>query len=249
MYKRQELANNPRLLTGGVSELADVTDIQDRINKTIADRLMDQDFGVFPQKWGTGYPDDAEVEMGRDRMITTDVVETRFGQFTPADIAPLIAAKVQDTRDIAARTRTPAQYLLGEMTNVNGETLKASESGLVSKCRERQRPLGVGATDTARLIRKAAGLPMPNAPMRVIWRNPEFRTMAETMDAAVKGLASGMYDLRYAREFVGMSQTEIQQVEEREATTDPTTAAVLRTFNAAAGVGQPGVTDAGSAGV
>jgi hypothetical protein len=50
-----EMPNRPRLLCGGVSELSDVTVIQDRINKTIADRLMTQDFGAFPQKYVTNY--------------------------------------------------------------------------------------------------------------------------------------------------------------------------------------------------
>jgi hypothetical protein len=49
-----ELPNNPRLLLGGVSELADVTDIQDRVNKTLADRLITQDYGSFPAEVGDG---------------------------------------------------------------------------------------------------------------------------------------------------------------------------------------------------
>lgn len=215
-----EWLNNPRLRWGGVSELADVTDIQDRINKTIADRLITQDFGAFPQKWATGYPDDDEsgapFDVGRDRLVATDVAETRFGQFEAAPLDPYSAAKKEDVHDIAARTRTPAQYLLGEMSNVNGETLKASESGLVSKVRQRMRSFSDGAVETMRLARLAANLPTPDARMETIWRNPEFRTEAEITDAANKNLASGIYDLRYAREFVGMSQTAIAQLEERD---------------------------------
>jgi hypothetical protein len=53
-----EIPNNPRMLGGGVSEISDVTDIQDRINKTLADRLITQDYGAFPQKWATAWPDE-----------------------------------------------------------------------------------------------------------------------------------------------------------------------------------------------
>jgi hypothetical protein len=232
-----EIPNNPRLLTGGVSEIHDVIDIQDRINKTIADRLITQDFGAFPQKWATGYPEeDAEgqptppIDIGRDRIVSTDVAETQFGQWDSAPLDPYSAAKREDVKDIASRTRTPAQYLLGEMSNVNGETLKASESGLVSKCRQRQRPIGRGAVETARLIRIAAGLPVPTNPIAAIWRNSEFRTEGEITDAAVKQLTSGIRDLRAVREFVGISQTEIEQIEEREATSglDATLARITR---------------------
>lgn len=186
-----ELPNNPRLLSGGVSELADVTDIQDRVNKTIADRLMTQDFGAFPQKWAKGWPEEDEdgnvnqrIDIGRDRMITTDSADAAFGQFDSAPLDPYSAAKREDVKDIASRTRTPAQYLLGEMSNVNGETLKASESGLISKVRQRCRPITEGVKDVLAIARQAAGLPAE--PIEVIWHNPEFRTEGELVDALVK---------------------------------------------------------------
>jgi hypothetical protein len=125
-----ELPNNPRLLLGGVSELSDVTDIQDRVNKTLADRLITQDYGSFPQKWATAWPEQDEqgnptppIDVGRNRMVTTEVAETRFGQFDASPLDPYSTAKREDVKDIASRTRTPAQYLLGEMSNVNGEAL------------------------------------------------------------------------------------------------------------------------------
>jgi hypothetical protein len=244
-----ELPNNPRLLTGGRSELEDVIDVQDRINKTLADRLVTQDFGAFPQKWATAYPDEDgdgnpvdPIDIGRDRIVTTDVAETKFGQWDAAPLDPYSAAKREDIKDIASRTRTPAQYLLGDLSNVNGETLKASESGLVAKCRQRQRPFGRGALDTARLIRIAAGLPVPSDPMAAIWRNTEFRTEGETTDAGVKQLQSGIRDLRAAREFVGISQTEIAQMEDRENSLDPVAARLAREF-------QAGIIGAGPAGI
>jgi hypothetical protein len=129
------------------------------------------------------------------------------------------------------------------MSNVNGETLKASESGLVAKCRQRMRPFGGGAVATMMLARKAAGLPAPDARMESIWRNPEFRTDGETTDAAVKQLQSGIRDLRSAREFVGLSETAITQMEQREAEADPVAERLARSFQAAAGV-----TDAAAAG-
>jgi hypothetical protein len=187
-----EVPNNPRLLTGGVSEIEDVVPIQDRVNKTLADRMMAQDYGAFPQKWAIGFPSEDEdgnpqlVDVGKDRMVTSDAAETRFGQWDSAPLDPYSAAKREDVKDIASRTRTPAQYLLGEMSNVNGETLKASESGLVSKVRQRQRTSGEGLEEIARLTRAAAGLAGGDEGLETIWRNPEFRTEGELVDALVK---------------------------------------------------------------
>lgn len=187
-----EVANNPRMLSGGVSELADVIAVQDRINKTLADRLMTQDFGAFPQKWAVAFPaEDADgnankVDIGRNRMVQSDIAETKFGQFESAPLDPYSAAKREDVKDIASRTRTPAQYLLGEMSNVNGETLKASESGLVSKVRQRNRTAGEGFEAAMRLARAAAGIGGGDEGLETKWRNPEFRTEGELVDSLVK---------------------------------------------------------------
>jgi hypothetical protein len=188
-----ELPNRPRTLIGGISELADVMDIQDRINKTVADRLITQDFGAFPQKWATAWPEkDQEgnptpkIDVGRNRMVTSDIQETKFGQWDAAPLDPYSLAKKEDVRDVASRTRTPAQYLLGDMSNVNGETLKASESGLVSKVRQSMRFLDDPIEDFARLLLQAAGEDVPAESMETIWRNPEYRTEGELVDALTK---------------------------------------------------------------
>jgi hypothetical protein len=219
-----ELPNNPRLLTGGVSELSDVTDIQDRVNKTIADRLMDQDFGAFPQKWAKAWPDEdangnptPAIDIGRDRMITSAIAETDFGQFDAAPLDPYIAAKREDVKDIAARTRTPADYLLGELNNVNGETLKASRAGLVAKVRQRQRYWGEGIEAAARAVRRLASLPDVGVrELEIVWSNPEYRTEGELTDSLVKKLAAGIIDIRQAREDAGYTLTQIEALESRE---------------------------------
>jgi hypothetical protein len=193
-----EVANNPRMLSGGVSELADVIAIQDRVNKTLADRLVTQDFGAFPQKWAKGFPEfDADgnpnrIDIGRDRIVTSDIAETAFGQWDAAPLDPYSNAKREDVKDIASRTRTPAQYLLGEMSNVNGETLKASESGLVSKVRQRNRTSGEGLEAAVRLARKAAGLSDGTEQIETKWRNPEFRTEGELVDSLIKMATIGV---------------------------------------------------------
>lgn len=239
-----ELANNPRMLTGGVSELADVTDVQDRINKTIADRLITQDFGAFPQKWALGWPEqDAEgnptqrIDVGRNRMVTSDIPKDQgaFGQWDAAPLDPYSSAKREDVKDIASRTRTPAQYLLGEMSNVNGETLKASESGLVAKVRQRCRSYGETFEAAMRLARKAKGLPDAGAEgMETIWRNPEFRTEGELVDALTK-----MSSLRVPDEALwerwGATPQEIERWNKlnAERAMDPLMASLMREMPAA----------------
>jgi hypothetical protein len=219
-----EIPNNPRLLEGGISELYDLTDIQDRVNKTIFDRLQTQEFGVDPQKWAKAFPDEDDdgnpnvVEFGRNRMITTNIAETAFGNFAVAPLDPYSNAKREDVKDIASRSRTPAQYLLGEMSNVNGETLKASESGLISKVRQRQRPFGEAAEEAMRIARRAANLSSPgDAAMETLWKDPQYRTEGERTDAIVKRLQTRIASLRQAREDYGYSASEIERLEQDDA--------------------------------
>jgi hypothetical protein len=240
-----EVPNNPRLLTGGVSELADLTDIQDRINKTLFDRLQTQEFGVDPQKWAAAFPDEDDdgnpnvVEFGRNRMVTTNVSETKFGNFAVAPLDPYSAAKREDVKDVASRSRTPAQYLLGEMSNVNGETLKASESGLISKVRQRRRPWSEAAEETMRLARRAAGLGGDgDARMETLWTDPEYRTEGEKTDAIVKRLQTGIASLRQAREDYGYSAEQIARLESDD----------LRQASSQAAVGVKAVRDAANRG-
>lgn len=219
-----EIPNNPRLLAGGISELYDLTDKQDRVNKTLFDRLQTQEFGVDPQKWAKAFPDEDDdgnpnvVEFGRNRMVTTNIDETAFGNFAVAPLSPYSEAKREDVKDIASRSRTPAQYLLGEMSNVNGETLKASEHGLVSKVRQRMRPFGEATEEAMRLARQAANLPAAEgARMETLWTDPQYRTEGERTDAIVKRLQSRIASLRQARKDYGYTPTQIADLEADDA--------------------------------
>lgn len=247
----REITCTPRLLGEGRPFLTDVIDIQDRINKTLADRLMTQDFGAFPQKWASGWPDeDADgnptppIQVGRDRMLTTDATETTFGQFTAADMDPYSNAKREDVKDIASITCTPIRSLLGEISNVNGETLKASESDHIAMVKQMCRYAGAGVEGVARLAQKAAGLPVSEM-VETIWANPEYRTEGELTDAVVKRVQVGISSIRQAREDLGYSAAQIKRLEQddREAAAtlgvDATLARVLRPVNASAPAADP----------
>ena len=96
-------------------------------------------------------------------------------------------AKKEDVTDMAARTRTPAQYLLGEFSNVNGETLKASESGLVAKVRQRIRGVDDELERAILKVREMAGLESSDrVTVEIVWRNPEFKTEGELVDSLQK---------------------------------------------------------------
>ncbi|MEU0670353.1 phage portal protein [Streptomyces lavendulocolor] len=213
-----EIPNRPDLLGEAHSEIEDVLDIQDRINKTLIDRMMAQEFSAFRQRWATGYelPEDEDgqpiepFKAAVDRLWVAEDSAVKFGEFSATDLGPYLAAVDADVQHMAARTRTPAQYLLGQLSNVNGETLKATESGLVSKVKQRQRPIGEGKEEAVRLYLKAAGDDRDLSRIETIWHNPEFRTEGELVDALLKMSTLGVpHEALWER--WGATQTEIAQ--------------------------------------
>lgn len=217
-----EMQNRPDLLGDCMSEIEDVLDIQDRINKTLIDRLMAQEFSAFRQRWMTGYevPTDESgqpiepFKAAVDRLWVIEDDNVQVGEFQATDISPYLRAVEADVKDMAARTRTPSQYLLGAMVNISGDALKAAESGLVSKVKQRQRPFGEAIEEVVRLYLKAAGDDRDLSAIEVIWHNPEFRTEGELVDALLKMSTLGVpHEALWER--WGASQTEIAQWREQ----------------------------------
>jgi len=166
-------------------------------------------------------------------MVTTEVAETKFGQWDAAPLDPYSLAKREDVKDILSRTRLPADMIAGELVNVNGSTLVASRAGHVSKVKQRSRPVAEASEEAMRLARRIAGLPPIEDDMRMetIFSDPQFRTEGERADATIKKVQAGIISLRQAREDLGYSQTQIERIEadiERErasaALTDPLSA-------------------------
>jgi hypothetical protein len=215
-----ESPNNPRLLTGGISELYDLTDSQDRIVKTIADRMLTQDYGAFPQKYASGWPSEDQtgttndpIEIGRKRIVTTDVIETKFGQWDSAPLSPYIEAIRQDVTDIASRSRTPPHYFRLDATG-NGAALKASEGGLVSKVGQRIKGHSSPAVEAIRLAAIVAGLDVDEGTViETMWKNPEFRTQAETTDSLIKMRQAADLPRRVVWELWGATPSDIERWE------------------------------------
>ena len=210
--------NRRRIATMGMGEFEDVTDIQDRINITILDRLVTQSAQAYRQRWAKGVrttdehgnTDDA-FEPGADLLWAVEAPDAAFGDFAQADIRMIIDACKEDVRQLAAISRTPPHYLVGELNNVNGATLKATETGLVAKCNDRKRQLGESWEQVNRFAATIEGRQIaPDA--EVIWADSESRSTAEIADAAVKKQAVGV-PWRQNMVDLGYSPQEIERME------------------------------------
>ena len=187
----------------GFAEHEDVLSIQNRINFALINLMAAMKYGAFRQRWAAG------LEIGEDpltgkpmepfkldikRLWTTEDPEVKFGEFGATDLRPYVAAVESAVQDLAAISRTPPHYLIGAVVNVSGDALKAAETGLVSKVRDRQRNFGESWEQTMRLAFRVLGeeAKATTYTAETIWRDPESRSISEMADAAVKKQAAGV---------------------------------------------------------
>ena len=190
--------NKRRMVGAGVSELAGgITDIQDRINETIFNRLTAARFAAFKQRWVTGLDIPTDPETGKpvepfkaaiDRLWVAEDDTTTFGEFSATDLRPFIDSVEADIQHLAAISRTPPHYLLGQSGAFpSGESLKATETGLVAKVNARALAFGESWEEVIRLALSAMGdARAADDSLEVIWTDPESKNIGELVDALVK---------------------------------------------------------------
>ena len=184
-----------------MGEAEDVIDIQNRINTEILNRLIISRSQAYKQRMIAGVK--LPATKGRNKKPPFDPAadalwivsdeNAKMFEFKEADITQLLKAIRDDVGDMAAITKTPPHYLLGEVVNVSGDALKAAETGLVSKTRQRMRSVGWGWERVLRLCFKYMGDPRAEeAVASVIWEDPETKSRAELADAMTKEVSAGV---------------------------------------------------------
>lgn len=192
------LENNPSLKIGGRSDIAPIIPIQDAINKTVMDMLIASEFASFGQRWATGIEIPKDPETGQpindsvylaavSRLWTSEDPETKFGTFAASDLKNYVVAIELLIQHVAAITRTPPHYLLGQSGNFpSGDSLAATETGLVAKVKRKMTNFSPTWEEAIRLAFRAKGDPRGEQMMETIWADPEQRIRAARIDGAVK---------------------------------------------------------------
>lgn len=191
------MSNRPDLFGGARSELETVTSTQDQINKLVCDMIVASEFQAFQQRWGTGVELETDEESGEvvkpwskgpGEVWTVPDPDARFGSFPNTDLTAYPVLLENRIQSLASRTRTPPHYLLGGMGDFpSGESIKATETGLVAKARAQMRHCEEAWEETIRLGFLTMNDPRSEAfGAETIWRDPESRTDSEHVDSLVK---------------------------------------------------------------
>jgi hypothetical protein len=220
-----ELANNPRILGPGESELGKVIGLQNAINKLAMDLLVASEFVAYPQRFVTGLelgdddngnPVPPPFQMGQDRLLVARDPEVKFGAFPAADLSNYTRAIESLVQHIASQSRVPFHYfLINGGQAPSGESIRSAEAGLVAKVRRKQRAFGESWEEVMRLAFRVIGDDARAAAMdaETIWASPETRTYGELVDGTLKEASLGVPQ-RVLWEKLGYSPVEIARMEQ-----------------------------------
>lgn len=203
-----EMRASHDLMGTPMGEVESVIPIQDRIVDATFTLQMVAKYGAFPQRWiagidttkpltddngdvlldGDGNPVFPTIKAYIDHILTAVDPETKFGQFTAADLSQYVEALEAHIRHLAAITQTPPHYLLGSLVNLSAEALAAAEAGLQRKIAEKRVVLGEGYEQALRAAAVVLGEDSlaADTAVQVRWRDIESRSLAQSADALGK---------------------------------------------------------------
>lgn len=186
----------------GRSDQADIITTVDQINKLICDMLIASEFAGFRQRWMTGIETPIDPTTGEpveawrtsvSRILETPNENAKFGEFGATDLSNYWKAIESRIKSLAARTRTPPHYILGEIVQASGDALKAAETGLASKATGKQGGYGESLEEAIRVGFAWMGDPRAGIQdAEVVWGPAESRSESEYVDSLVKKLSLGV---------------------------------------------------------
>lgn len=207
----------------GHSDLAAIIPLQDRLNLSLANQAIAEEFQAFRQRWATGIQPTKDPETGEyispfskgaGEVWVSGSTDVKFGDFAPADLAMFETVIEGHERRIARTARIPMHYLIQTGTPPSGEALKTAEAPFVAKITARQEAFG----DTwAELMAFALVLvDGTQAQLETKWDSAESRDETAELDRALVKKQLGVSGPQLLRE-LGYSDQQIAQFQDENA--------------------------------
>ena len=217
------IVNRGRLLdVDGVSEMTDILDLADALNKINLDMLVTSEFYARPRRWATGLEivedDDGNpvkpFSAALDDVWQSEAADTKFGQFDSARLDGYADAAALITQQIGALTGLPPHYLgLHGDQPASADAIRSAEASLVARSYALHRTFGTAWADVARLILAVRdGVDPLTLDVEPMWANPETRTPAQAADAAAKLVGVGVPLSVVLADTLGMSPEQVERV-------------------------------------
>jgi hypothetical protein len=188
----------------GVGVFERHTDLLDRINHMILQRMVIATMQAFrqrvvkgvPLQYPAGHPK-AGQDIDYDEILTADPgavwllpATADLWESGQVDLTPILSSVKDDVRDFAALTRTPMSYFVPDAANGSAEGASTMREGLVFRVEDFDTRAGVGHARTMSLGLAYAG--KPAARVSPLWAPAERFSLAQRYDAAVKAVTAGV---------------------------------------------------------
>jgi hypothetical protein len=197
------------------SELVNVIEPQDAINKLLADMMVAAEFGAFRQRYII-----SNVEtQGRLKNAPNEIwdipagdgqgQQTQVGEFSQTDLGGYLTAIDKLATAIAIITRTPKHYLFNQVGDPSGESLIAMEAPLVKKCQKYVERFGAAWGEVAAFLLRLDGLEVDEQQIEPVFDQVETvqpRTEAEIRNLAVQ---AGLPLKTHLRKYEGWTDAEL----------------------------------------
>lgn len=139
------------------SQLKNVLEVQDAINKLLADMMVASEFGAFKQRWVISQNGISKLKNSPNEIWDlpageTGMQPTSVGQFDETDLNNFLNAINKLSSDIGIISRTPRHYFYAQGGDPSGEALVAMEAPLNRKVMRLQQTLAPVWRDLAQFL-------------------------------------------------------------------------------------------------
>jgi hypothetical protein len=223
-------SNRADLAGHSMGEFEDVTDVLDRINFMLLQRLVIAAVQAFKQRAIKGDLPTIDAngdEIDYNGMFRADAGAlwhlpegTDIWESTQADLGGILSSVRHDIQDLAAVTRTPLFYLTPESNQGSAEGGSLAREGLVFKTEDRMAQSGESWEQVMSLAFLFAGDQERAArgDMEVVWASPERFSLAERYSSAVQAQAAGVPWRSVMTDVLQFSPQKVARMEAERAT-------------------------------
>ena len=211
--------NNP----GGAGEFERHTDLIDRINAGILERLVIVAMQAFRQRALTGgmlperdengnQIDYSKVFAPAPGALWNLPAEMQIWESQQVDTGPILNASKDDVRQLSAVTRTPLPMLMPDNANTSAEGARTTENGYVFRCRDRANEVRLGVIAIMVTALEMSGVELAaDDNLDVSFEAVERVTLAEKYQAALAAKNAGESIKSIQRNVLGYSPDQIAQ--------------------------------------
>jgi hypothetical protein len=192
--------NDPDIDNMGTSELVDVINRQDHLNKTLANLLVSGEAYALPQWYLMGLEPIRNSETGAyelpfdpsSKLWVFGDKEINAGQFDPANIEHLLKELDAIDDQISSISGVPVYWLRPMGDPPSGEALKTLEAPFTRKLTDRMGTLGNGWEDVQTFCLAAEGEAIGDSQLASVWEPAELRNDTEFWTIAQLKIAAGV---------------------------------------------------------